>query len=137
MAAMCGLPCGRGVSKRNGAAARAAPGELEVSSALVVGLERKPDILGDAAPVEEEEQVLLRRGLRLLQGGRGVLRRGDRLVVDRHDDVARLDAELGRLAVLLDAGDDDALHLGLEAQPLARLVVELAELEPERAGLLR
>src|SRR5260221_279800 len=75
--------------------------------------------------------------LGLLQALRRVAGAGDGVLVDRDVDVTGLHAQVRRWAVGRDLGDDDTLDLALKAELLARRAIELAELETERARLLR
>src|SRR5205085_8114530 len=89
-------------------------------SAFVLA-EIEPDILRDAMPVEQQERALPRRAGRLLELLRGFLRRADRLLIDRQDDIAARQPQRVGGAAVIDAGDDDASDVASEMQLAAHV----------------
>src|SRR5438046_8934779 len=72
-------------------------------------------------PVEQQERALPRRAGRLLELLRGLLRRADRLLIDRQDDIAARQPQRVGGAAVIDAGDDDASDVASEMQLAAHV----------------
>src|SRR5215469_973398 len=106
--------------KRSPTLARAAPetaaptrapcrSAVVVVACLVLSGERQ--VVADAVPIHENERARCPAGFQVAQLIGSLLRRRDRLLVDRLYDVADLDAEFGGRTLVGDTRDSHAVHL--------------------------
>src|SRR5438067_9131055 len=83
-------------------------------------------------PVEQQERALPRRAGRLLELLRGFLRRADRLLIDRQDDIAARQPQRAVLSLQAEARGDGRRHLlDLDAEPAAADLAVLLELRDD------
>src|SRR5690349_7262794 len=90
---------------------------------------READKLARAVAVQEQQDIAV--GGSLLQLVGRFLRRLHWLLVDRDDDIARLDPERGGRAVACDLGHDDALDILRNAELAPQALIDRRKLQTE------